>query len=196
MDILFDCSEGEGEGGKAWLLGGSRMCGKPKVKHIPFLVLEPPGPPCRCPGSGPGCHGSSQVQRKPGFPSLEVAVPFPGWPSSHPRPVPSQWLLSSFRCSLAHLSCAATISFPSRWSLFLPFPGLPLHFPLLTLTPLSLRASPCSPQVGRAGFTVPTLPVSSPASLPRGLRKLGPASCRRCGARRRGGSWCFGIRRQ
>lgn len=35
-DIFFDCSEGEGVGGEAWLLGGTGTCGKPKVKHVPF----------------------------------------------------------------------------------------------------------------------------------------------------------------
>lgn len=35
-DIFFDCSEGEGVGGKAWLLGGTSTCGKSKVKHVPF----------------------------------------------------------------------------------------------------------------------------------------------------------------
>lgn len=43
--IFFDCSEGEGVGGKAWLLGGTSTCGKPKVKHVPFLVLEPSASP-------------------------------------------------------------------------------------------------------------------------------------------------------
>lgn len=47
-DIFFDCSEGEGVGGKAWLLGGTSTCGKPKVKHIPFLVLEPLSPTPTC----------------------------------------------------------------------------------------------------------------------------------------------------
>lgn len=32
-DIFCDCSEGERVGGKAWLLGGASICGKPKVKQ-------------------------------------------------------------------------------------------------------------------------------------------------------------------
>lgn len=35
-DSSFDCREGEGTGGEAWLLGRTGACGKPKVKHIPF----------------------------------------------------------------------------------------------------------------------------------------------------------------
>lgn len=38
--------------------------------------------------------------------------------------------------------------------------------------------------------------MSSPALPPCGLRKLGLASCSKCGARLWGSSWCFGIRRQ
>lgn len=135
MDILFDCSEGEGVGGKAWLLGGTSMCGKPKVKHIPFLVLEPPGPPRRCPGSGPGCHGSSQVQRKPGFRSLEVAVPL-SWLALFPSP----------SCPLPVRSCLHSDVHSLTSAVLPPFPFCP-DGPSFSPSLAPLRTFPSCPCV-------------------------------------------------
>lgn len=134
MDILFDCSEGEGVGGKAWLLGGTSMCGKPKVKHIPFLVLEPPRPtpPVPRPRAWLPWKQSSPEKAWLPFPRGRCP-PFLAGPLPIPVLSPPSALLSSFRRSLAHLSCAATISFLSRWPIFLPLPGPPPHLPLLSL---------------------------------------------------------------
>lgn len=129
-DVFFDCSEGEGVGGKAWLLGGTSTCGKPKVKHIPFLVLESLSPTRhQCPGSRPGCYGSSKVLRKPWLPFPRGRCPpFRAGPLpitlTCPLPAPS-WSLSRWLHSVS-------ISFLSRMVHLSPsLPGLPPHPSLL-----------------------------------------------------------------
>lgn len=114
----------------------------PRSNTSLFWSLSPPGPPRRCPGSGPGCHGSSQVQRKPGCHSLEVAVPLSSLaPFPSPSPSPPSVRLVFIQTLHSHLQLPQHSELPPfpfcpDGPSFSPLQASPLTFPFcLRLTP-------------------------------------------------------------
>lgn len=165
------------------------MCGKRKVKHIPFS--GPRAPWLRqCLGSWPGCYGNSKAPRKPWLPFPEVPVLFSLlalFPS--PLPVPS-WLApcliqiaSCHHLLLPHCSSASPFPLCPQRPIFLPYRASLCSSPpspsCLCLTPPLCSAALPAGALGRQRglLIVLMLPMPPPASLPCGLRKPGLASC-------------------
>lgn len=107
----------EREGGPgSW--EGLDCVANPRSHTSPFWSLSPPGPSRRCPASGPGCHGSSQVQGKSGFHSRRSLSPssLAAFPSrTCPLPVRTLSLFRHFTLtsgSLSTPSCHHFLSVP------------------------------------------------------------------------------------
>lgn len=190
-------------GEEAWLLGGTRTCGKAKVKHVPFS--GPPAPwLCRCLGSRPGCYGNGQALRKPWLPFPRgpcppfLAGPLPSCPLQACSLSLTRLLLSTTSWSLGAPSRLPFPFCPQRPSFPLSVASLCIallpHWPLLSLLDSLLLPGPScwSPKVGRAGFCPcphrPRCPVASGnRALPAAASAV-PGSGAAAGALASGGS--------